>query len=366
MGVAIAVLAFMMLRTILDSWTSAAKEASTDRLGTRHKVTFVTPIPLRYIDVIRKVPGVKEATYMNWFGGKEPNHESEFFATMAVETETFLSVFDELKVPEDQKTAWLSERTGALVGDTIAKKFKWKVGDKITLRGSIFPGDWTFKVSGIYEPLRKSLDRSQFFFHWKYLNESIAERSRDQIGWITTRIDDPSRAASISAAIDKTFESEEVQTLTMDERSMQTSFLASFSAVLKAIDLVSIVVLLIMTLILGNTIAMGVRERTHEYGVLRAVGFLPHHLRIFILTESLVVGALGGAFGLLISYPLVQEGVGRWIEENMGSIFPYFRISPSTAATAMALALTMALAAAAIPAYRAARLNVVNALRRIE
>lgn len=366
LGVAVAVLSFVTLRTVIYSWTVGVEAAAKDRLGTRHKVTFIMTLPKRYIEDVRQVPGVVAATWFNWFGGKDPKHEREFFATLAVDKDSVFQVMDEMLVPPEQLQRWKEDRKGAIVGDVLAKKLGWKVGDRVTLTGTIFPGDWEFHVSGIYTATRKSVDRSTFLFHWGYLNESVPERARDQLGWISSRVNDPARAADIAKAIDRVFEDRDVQTLSMSERAMNNSFLGMLSAVLQAVDVVSVVILVILMLILGNTIAMGVRERTHEYGVLRAVGFLPKHLAVFVVAEALTIGLLGGLLGLALAYPLVERGMGRWIEENMGSIFPYFRIAPSTAAAALGLALALALLAAALPAYQAARLHVITALRRLD
>jgi putative ABC transport system permease protein len=197
------------------------------------------------------------------------------------------------------------------------------------------------------------------------MNEALPPGRKDQIGWIVSRIDDPSRAAQIAQAVDKHFEERDIQTLSMSERALNTSFLGMISAVLKAVNIVSLVILLIMVLILGNTIAMGVRERTNEYGVLRAIGFKPKHLAGFVVGEALAIGALGGAVGLAVGYPFVEKGLGRWLEENMGAFFPFFRVDPKTAGVAFALAIGLGLLSSAIPAYQAARLNVLDALRRV-
>lgn len=365
LGVGIAILAFMLLQTVLNSWTSAAKYAAQDRVATRHKVSFVMSLPLKYAREILEVPGVTKSMHANWFGAKDPKHEKEFFATIAVQTDTFFSVYDEIEVPPEQKESWLQTKSGALVGDVLAKKLGWKVGDKVTLKGTIYPGDWEFTVSGIYTAKRRSIDRSTFWFHYDYMNDRIRERSRDKIGWIVSRIDNPAQAASIASAIDKRFEERDIQTLSQSERALNTSFLGMVSTVLKALDLVSGVILIIMLLILGNTIAMGVRERTHEYGVLRAIGFLPKHIAGFVFGEALFIGALGGAFGVLISYPLIEKGMSRFIEENMGGWFPYFRVESSTVILALLLSLLLGFLAAGIPAYRAAKLHVVDSLRRV-
>lgn len=364
LGVAVALIAFILLRTVIWAWSVGVEAAAKDRIGTRHKVTFIMPLPKHYIDTIRAVPGVTAATWANWFGGKDPRHEQEFFATLAVDSASFFKVMDEMAVPPADMERWTADRRGAIIGDVLAKKLGWKVGDNVTLQGTIFAGDWQFHIDGIYGATRKSVDRSQFIFHWAYMNESLPERARDQIGWVISRVADPSQTATVSTAIDKVFDEKDVQTLSMSERAMQTSFLGMVSAIFQAIDLVSGVILLIMMLILGNTIAMGVRERTSEYGVLRAVGFLPRHIALLVLGEAAAVGLFGGLLGVGLGR-LIVGGVGRFIEENMGGIFPYFRLPLSVALWALGLAIGLSVLASAWPAYQASRLKVVEALRRV-
>ena len=365
LGVAAALMMFIALRTMNWSWTAAEKQSASDRIGIRHKITFIMTLPLRYAEEIRSTPGVTGISYANWFGAKDPKNESDFFATIAVEPADLLDVYREIEAPAEQVEAWKQDRRGALVGDALAKKKGWKVGDKVTLRGTIYPGDWEFHIAGIYTSKRASVDRSTLWFHWKYLNDSVVARRKDQIGWVVARVADPGQSAAVCRAIDQKFSERDIQTLSMSERAMQASFLGMLSAILRAIDVVSVVILLIMMLILGNTIAMGVRDRTGEYGVLRAIGFVPRHIVIFVVGEALVIGLLGGLIGLGLSYPLVQNGLGRFLEENMGAIFPYFRVQPALAALSMGLALGASLLASAIPAYRASKLKVVDSLRRV-
>lgn len=367
LGVAVAVLTFMMLRTVVAAWNVGADYAVKDRLFTRHKITFVMTLPKRYITDLRAAPHVKVATFSNWFGGKDPRHDKEFFATLAVDSPTYFQVFDEYAVQPDTMKAWLEDPQGALVGDVLAKKLGWKVGDKVNLESGIFADkpEWEFHITGFYEAKAKSADRSTFLFHWEYLNKNIATRRQDQIGWMAARIDSPGRTADVGLALDKVFEEREVQTLSQDEHAFQTSFLAGFSAVLAAIDIVSVVILAIMMLVLGNTIAMGARERTNEYGVLKAIGFTGGHIAVFVLAEAMLIALLGGLLGVALAYPFVEKGIGRWLEENMGGFFPYFRIDTSVTVLALLLSLALGAAAAAIPAIRASRLRVVDALRRV-
>jgi len=365
LGAAVAILAFATLQTVLSAWNAAAEHSAKDRIATRHKVSFVITLPKRYIDTIRATDGVTAATWANWFGARDPNAPDSFFATLAVDAKTFLEVYDEIEVPADQQRAWLEDRRGAVVGDVLAKQLKVGVGDKITLSGTIYPGDWEFNIRGIYKATRKSVDRSQFLFHWDYMNEGLEGRGKDQIGWVISRIDDAKRSADISATIDKAFDVKDTQTVTMSERAMNVSFMAMLSAMLTALNVVSLIIMLIMALILGNTIAMGVRERTGEYAVLRAVGFMPRQIGFLVVGEAFVIGVASAAIGMGLAYPIVEKGLGRWLEENMGAWFPYFRISGETAAMGMALAVTLALIASAIPAWQAAKLNVTDALRRV-
>ena len=365
LGAAVAILAFVSLRTVLTSWSAAADYAAQDRIATRHKVSFVIPMPKRYIEDVRAIPGIKAATYMSWFGGKNPKNPNEFFATLAVDSEKFLEVMDEVVVTDDVKQRWLEDKKGAVVGDVLAKQLGVKAGDKFTLLGGIYPGDWEFNIVGIYTATRKSVDRSSFWFHWSYMNDSLPAAQKDQIGWITSRIEDAGRGPEISAAIDKVFDEKDVQTVTMSERAMNLSFMGMLSAILKALDVISLIILLIMTMIVGNTIAMGVRERTREYGVLSALGFRPGHIRMFVIGEAVALGLVSGGLGIALAIPLVELGMGRWLEENMGAWFPYFRIDTQTYVLAILFSVVLAAGASIIPAVRAGRLSISTALRRV-
>lgn len=365
LGLAVAVVAFVAIRTVFTAWNVAAEFAAKDRLATRHKMSFVISLPRHYVDTVRDTSGIRAVTWMNWFGARDPRRPDTFFGNIAVDPESFLEVYDEITLPPDQKSAWLETKNGAIVGEVLARELGVKPGDKLSLEGTIFPGTWEFHISGIYVPARQTIDRMSLFFHWDYLNESLDESRRDQVGWIVSRVDSPSAGPQIAQAIDRVFDERETPSLTQSERDMNLSFIGMVSGILKALDIVSIVILVIMLMILGNTIAMGVRERTREQGVLLAIGFSPRQIVVPIVGEAIVTGLLGGLLGLAFSYPLVQMGMGRWLEENMGAYFPYFRIDPVTAVTAVLLCGLLGVLASAIPAWGASRLNVTDALRQV-
>ena len=375
LGTAVAVLTFITLRTVVFAWTNAEQYSVKDRVVTRHKVTFIMTLPRRYIDDVRGAKGpsgqpvVRAATFANWFGGKDPKHDREFFGTIAIDPASYFEVYDEVLVSKEQRDAFMKDRSGCIVGDQLAAKLGWKLGDTITLESGIYPAapdtPWTFRVDGIYTATAKSVDRMTLLFHWERLNDAVAGPAHDQLGWIISRSTDPSRAADAGQQLDKVFDDRDVQTLSQDERSFNASFLGMISAVLQAIDVVSGVILVIMTLILGNTIAMGVRERTNEYGVLKAIGFLPKHVAAFVVGEAALVALAGGALGVAISYPIAQQGLGGFLESQMPQFFPSFHIPPATSVVALAAAVVLGTGSAVLPALQASRLRVTEALRRV-
>jgi putative ABC transport system permease protein len=366
LGVAVAVLAWILLRTVLHAWGVGAEYAAKDRLSTRNKVSFGIPLPKRYVgDILAGVPGVQSVTYCEWFGGRWSRDPDEFFANMACADNAF-EVYPEISIDPEALAKWKGDRKGAIVGDVLARKLGWHVGDSVTLQGSFFPGAWEFTIDGIYTaPAESAVDRSTFFFRWDYKNDGVEERQKNLVGWIFTRVDDASKGPAVSRAIDALFDDRDVQTATTSEREANSSLMGGVSALLRALDLLSGVVLAILTLILGNTIAMGVRERTTEFGVLRALGFQPGHIRGLIVAEALVVSLTAGGIGVALAFPLVQVGLGGWLEENMGQFFPAFRITGGTIASVLAVVLGLGALSALVPALRAGRMPVTEALRRV-
>jgi len=366
-GVMVAILIFTLIQTVVWAFNAGAEAAAKDRLATRHKVSITMQLPKTYIDQVRAVPGIKAATWANWFGAKDPKKRTEFFAGFAADHNTWFDVMDEMSVEPAALEEWKKTPNGTILGDVLAKTLQVKVGDRLMIHSDIYPGDWEFKVVGIYKPLRKTVDRNSMVFRWDYLNnDPRADFSHDTIGWVMSRIDDPKRSAAISKQIDKIFEERDDQTVTMSERAFQLSFLGGFSALLFAFKVVSWIIMLIMALILANTIAMSVRERTHEYGVLRAVGFQPGHVLGFIVAESALVGLVGGMLGAGFSWLLVNKMLGPAVEENMGGFFPYFTAPGTVLLAGLGFAALLGLLAGLIPGVLASRLKVTDALRRID
>jgi putative ABC transport system permease protein len=348
-------------------WNAGAEQAAADRVATRHKVSFTMQLPKHYIDELRQVPGVKAATWANWFGAKDPKGRVPFFAGFAVDPETWFTVQDDMKVPPDQLATWKQTLNCAILGDKIAQTFNVKVGDRLVITSDIYPGDWEFQVVGIYTPLRKTVDRNTMILRWDYLNnDPRAAYSREQIGWMISRITDPAGSAEISKRIDAKFDGNDNQTLTMSERAFALSWLGGVSALLGAFNWVSLVILLIMTLILANTIAMSVRERTHEYGVLRAVGFPGGHILGFIVGESLLISVIGGAVGVGLVVLIINHLLGPFMAENMGGVFQSFFAPGWVLALAFVASAVLGLVAGLVPAMLASRLKITDALRRVD
>lgn len=364
LGVMVAVFAFGFLRTVIKAWHIGVEAASNERLVTRHKVSIVMAMPVAYTDKIAKVPGVTKVARGQWFGGiyKDPKN---FFAKFAADAETLLDLYPEFVVDAEQRKAWLADKQGCLIGAKLAKQYGFKIGDTIPIQGDIFPGEWKFVVRAIYEPRDKSTDATQMFFHWSYLNDSLPDRRQGQVNFFWIGISDPNRSAEIAKAIDANFKDTPAETLTESEKAFQMSFLSMASAILTALDVISAFVLVIIALILGNTIAMSVRDRSSEVAILKALGFRGGHMALLITGEAVVIALAGGVLGILVSTPLINS-FGKFIEENMGSWFPVFELEKSTMLAMLGLSVAIGAAAAMVPALRVARLGVVAAFRRVD
>ena len=361
-GIVVAIAAFGILRTIVDAWYAGANASSSARLVTRSSVSLVFPLPLTYAQKIRQVDGIEGVAAVNWFGGVYVS-ERNFFPQFAIQAPAYLAMYPELKLDDAERKAFYTDRQGAIAGRKLAEQYGWKVGDAIPLKGTIFPGTWTFTLRGIYDGADKTVDTSTFFFHWDYLNESVKKlypRRGDQAGLYVVKIRDPDRAAAVSQAIDAMFANSLAETLTETEKAFQLSFVAMTEAILVAIQAVSYVVLLIIMAVMANTMAMTARERYAEYATLKALGFSAWFVAGLISAESLGLALAAGVAGIAITVPLAGA-----FADAMGSLFPVFYVSEATVALQLAAALAVGAVAAAVPAWRAGRIRIVDGLRAV-
>jgi putative ABC transport system permease protein len=360
-GIVVAIAAFGMLRTIVDAWYAGANASSSARLVTRSSVSLVFALPLNYAQKIRQVDGVTGVGWANWFGGVYVN-ERNFFAQFAI-SESYLDLYPEFVLPDDRRRAFLADRVGAIAGRKLADKYGWKIGDQIPLRGTIYPGTWTFNLRGIYEGADEGTDTSTFFFHFDYLNESIKKQfpgRGDQTGVFIESLRNADDAAAVSSAIDATFRNSLAETLTETEKAFQLGFVAMSEAILLAIQAVSYVVIVIIMAVMANTMAMTARERYGEYATLKALGFSNGFVGMLIFAESLGIALLGGVLGVAATFPLADA-----FASTVGSILAEFKVSRDTVMLQLLAALVIGVVAAAIPAWRAARVRIVDGLRAI-
>ncbi|MCL4874730.1 FtsX-like permease family protein [bacterium] len=362
LGMAIAILSFGLLRTVVDAWYAGVEASAANRLITRNAISLSFSLPLSYYEKIRQVDGVEKLSYGNWFGGVYGD-ERKFFANFAMQAESHLNIVTELVLSPGDKAAYLKDRKGAIAGQKLAERFGWDIGDTITLKGTVFSGDWDFTLKGIYRGRDDTVDESLFFFHWEYLNETLEAREpmrAGRVGFYLAEIERPELAAVVSGRIDSLFENSLAETLTETERSFQMSFVSMTEAIMTAIRLVSVVVIFIIMAVVANTMAMAVRERMGEFAVMKALGFGAGHITLLVFGESLAIAALGAAVGAALTFPAAS-----FFRAELGQYFPVFIIKPATFWLDAAAALIVAAAAAVIPSYRASTVPITAALRRV-
>ncbi len=367
-GIAVAVLAFGLLRTIVDAWYAGVAASAQNRLVTRNAVSLVFPLPLAYRNPIAQVSGVTGISYGNWFGAIYID-EKNFFAQFAVDPPTYFDLYPEIRLSDAEREVFYHDRKGCVVGRKLAEKHRWKVGDMIRLKGTIYPGDWDFVIRGIYRGGEPSTDETLMFFHWSRLNEEIRKAwgnaVSDRVGWYVLRIARPEDAGPISEQIDAMYKNSLAETRTETERAFQMGFVSMAGTIIVALQVISAVVLVIILLVLANTMAMAARERLSEYGVLKTLGFRPGHLVRLIAGESLVIAGMGAALGVALTIP-VCNGFAKFVAENLGSFFPVFQLSPETVYIAVGASLFVGLLSALFPCVRAVNIRIVDAIRRVD
>jgi len=359
LSIFVAFLLFGLLMTIRTAFSFGVDIAGVDRLVLIHKVSLIMPLPVSYLDRLKTTEGVAMATHNTWFGGvyQDP---SNFFAQIAVEPETFLKIYPEYKVSPEQMKAWLTDRQGVMVGVDLAKRFNWKVGDRVPIMGTIWqPKEgqvWEFNVAGLYDG-EAGVDKTQFFFRYDYLDEN-RRGGQGAVGWYIVKIADASQAQQMGAKFDSMFANSTAETKTTTEKGFVEGFAKQVGDIGAIMIAITIAVLFTMILVAANTMAQSVRERTSEVGVLKTLGFSNGSILMLVLSESVLIAVIGGGLGLLASWLFVQQG------DPTGGMLPIFVLPSRDVALGAALIIGLGLLAGMLPAMNAMNLKITDALRR--
>ena len=361
LSILVAFVLFSLLCALKLALAGGATLADASRLVVRHRVSFIQPLPFAYQGRIARIPGVSAVSHQTWFGGiyQDPKNQ---FGSFPVDPELFLTMNPEVLLPESQKEAWLKTRTGAIVGKTLAARFKWKIGDRVPLK-ALWPnksgGAWEFEIVGIYDGAKKTTDTSGFLFRYDYFDEARLY-GNGQVGWYQVRVDDPKRAAEVAAAIDAEFANSPAETKAETEGAMFQGFAQQIGDIGTIVTAILGAVFFTILLVAGNTMAQSVRERTQELGLLKAVGFTNELVLGVVLSESLVITFLGGLLGLAFGW-LTVTGLGE--ASFIRQFFPIFFIPPRDLVVGAALAIGLGFVAGILPAVQAMRLRLADALR---
>ncbi|MBA4109726.1 MAG: ABC transporter ATP-binding protein [Leptothrix sp. (in: Bacteria)] len=361
-GLVVAIGAFGLLRTIVDAWYAGVDASSSARLVTRSSISLTFPLPLNYADRIKAVDGVKGVSWANWFGGVYIA-ERNFFPQFAVDPPTYLALYPEFVLKEDNRQAFFRDRQGCIVGRKLARKYGWKLGDTVALRGTIYPGNWRFTIRGIYDGIDATTDENQMLFHWKRLAESIrarAGRNADFVGVYIVGLSEADQAPVVAQNIDALFKNSLAETLSETEKAFQLSFVSMSEAILVAVQAVSFIIIVIIMAVMANTMTMTARERLAEYATLKALGFTPGFISKLLLGESLLIALIGGGIGMALTFPLAKAFGGA-----VGSFFPVFHVSGTTMALQLLSCVVVGGVAAAWPAWKMSHIDIVQGLNHV-
>jgi putative ABC transport system permease protein len=353
----------LLLTMMICIWRSfyvdqVAPEAAR-RLIVRDRVSLAFLLPAYYREKIRAVPGVNAVVPLTWYGGRYIDDRPEhFFAQVGTDPEEYLKVASDKITAPDQVKAWQQDRTGALVDATLAKKYGWKIGDRITLQGNIFPANLDLTIRAIYhrDPPQNSL-----YFNAKYLEESVPW-FKGQAGWYAAQIDSADNVARVAREIDEMFHNSPLQTKSESEKAFQLGFVASLGNVKAFILSICGAVMFAIMLVSANTMAMSVRSRTREVALLKTLGFTRQRLLSIFVSESVALALAGGLLGVLVAIPVITGLTHRFI----GLGIPLdMKVNGITAGMALAVAVILGIVSGYLPAYKASRMNIVDGLRHI-
>ena len=358
---AVALFLFALLAVVNEAFSRGADVVSANRLVTINRTSIINTIPLSYRDEILRIPGVKYITHNNWFGGVYQDAKN-FFPQFVIDPENQRQVFPELIVPDDQWNTFLKDRQGVIVGEATMERFGWRIGDRIPITTTIYGlagKPFEFNIDGVYHGATPQDDTTQFWIQWEYFKESIPAAIQGQVGWYVIRIDNPDDAPRIAKTIDSMYLNSPYETRTETESSFAEGWVKQFGNIKFLIVSIGSVVFFTLLLVTGNTMAISVRERTRELGVLKAIGFSDRAVLGFILGESMVI-SLAGCIGLglaLVAIPALSHA--------MAGLLPPLLIGAKTLAYGVLAALLVGFASGILPAYGAMRMRVVTALRRV-
>ena len=360
LSVAVSLFLFVTLLVALRELTMPPEDIGASlRIAVRNKVSIASPLPARQLATIEQIPGVETVTPFTFFGGKFKNDESVGFAQFAIDPTKLMTIFGEAKIPADQLDAWIKDRASCIVGRDTALRYKLKVGDRISLIGTLWPCDLDLKIAGIYSG---TLDDRNMWFHHKYLDDALGGES-GKVGtwWVKARSaeDVPRVVDAINAAFANT--SAEVRAET--ERAFQMSFVSMWGNIKGFISSICSVVVFTLVLVTASTMSMAIRERFRELAVLKALGFRRRELFAFILAESFglaLIGAILGAGGAWLFYSTTN------IAKLTGGVFPFFEVTPKILGVAFLVAALLGIIASLAPAIAAARMSVVEGLKTLD
>jgi len=353
----VALFLFGILMTIKTALGSGVDVAGVDRLVVRNRVSLIQPLPIAYREQILRVPHVEEATFATWFGGYYQDMKN-FFPNFAIDVATYRRVYPEYRFSEKSWRAFAEDREGCIISPPLAKKFGWKVGDRIPLEATIWGGTWEFNVRAIYETERRELTSPELWFHYDYLDERRAFW-KGLVGWYTVKVDDPASAVEVAAAIDERFANSPYESKTETEKAFAAGFANQIGNIRLLMLSIGSVVFFTLLLVTGNTMASAVRERTNELAVLKTIGMNDPTVLFLVMAEAIVVAAIGGGAGLVLAKLFTLRG------DPTGGMLQNFYFAPRNLALGFALALAAGAVAGILPAMGAMRLKIVDALRRV-
>ncbi len=362
-SVLVAFVLFGYLSAIESALDMGVSVAGADRLMVRHKVSLIQPLPASYEAQIEQIDGIVDATPATWFGAVYQDPMNSFFFQVPVKPLEYLAMYPEFLLPEDQLEAWLSTRTGVVIGRTLAEQFEWEIGDRIPMQGTIWrkrdgSALWEFDVVGIYDGAERATDTAQFLFRYDYFDEARQEGARGLVGWYIVRVDDPDNAVTIANAIDERFANSPAETSAETELAFVQGFAKQIGNIGKIMTGILSAVFFTILLVAGNTMAQTVRERIEEIGVMKAIGYSHRHVMGLVLTESILLAGGAGLVGLAIAWLAIAQG------DPTGGAFPIFFFPTPDILVGVLLAITLGVAAGLLPAAQALRLQVAEALRR--